>query len=305
MSDEVEEKDDFDKEFDKISGEKEGDNIEDVIEGEGQNINGDPGEGDGEIITDEEDPYAGWPVEAVEKLKQQEQEMANLNHRISSDAGRVSAFQKKVNHLEGEISAIREQSSKPQPTDGDIIDAMGDEGSWDQFKEDYPEVAAAVDGRFSELIGAQKKEVEAAIAPVLDKQAEEETEKAYGAVAEQFPTWQDAVKEQHFSEWMESQPAVVQALAESDDVYDASSLIGLYDNYRVANDLPTLKATTDHGDTVVDKETTSLAEKRALQLEAGETIPSQGARVDPNAESGNDFENAFNAFAARKESKRA
>jgi hypothetical protein len=251
--------------------------------------------------------YKGWPQEAIDAHKAAVAENEKLNHRVTSDAGRVSAFQRKINGLESEINQIKATSNKEQPTKAEISEAMGDDESWEQFQEDYPEVAEAIDKRLSKAMGSHEEKINTTLAPVIEERQEKAMEEAYGAVAKEYPTWQTAVKEQHFGEWLNTQPAVVRSLAESDDPADASSLIGLYDNHRIANSLPSLKSdkTDPNPDTGVVDTADALAERRARQLEDGKSIPSKPARVDPTHETGDDeFERSFNAFAARKEAKR-
>lgn len=269
-----------------------------------------------------DNPFEGWPTEAVHRYKSQLELSNKLQHQINSDSGRVSAFQKKVNDLEATIEQIKTDSSKEQPTEQQITDAMsGGDADWKEFSDDYPEVAAAIDKRFD----AQQKDInskldtkqseidsklDTTLAPVIEKQhrdeaieAETATNESYAEVAKTYPTWQNVVQKQEYNDWYVSQSPGIQALGDSADVNDASTLIGLYDDYRVANGHPTMKADPEP-DPGVTTEANELAERRKRQLEDGKTIPSKSARVDPDAESGEDeFERSFNAFAARKEAK--
>lgn len=246
----------------------------------------------------------GWPEGAVDSYKTKINENNQLNHRINSDNGRVSAFQRKINNLEHEIATIQKGPGE-QPSNEEITDAMATDEGWNQFKEDYPEVAEAIDARLDNALG----EVNTKIAPVVEKaqqdratEAEAAQEEAYGEVAKEFPTWQTAVQEDVFQNWMATQPPGVQALAASDDPRDASTLIGKYDDHRVASNLPSLKADHVPDDTVVDNtdEVDEVAQRRERQLEDGTTLPSQKTRIDVNAEPTDGFEAAFNAFAAKK-----
>jgi hypothetical protein len=255
---------------------------------------------------DPEDPYAGLTEAAKARLIALEETNKSLQHRVSSDAGRVSAFQRKINELTTQIDAIGKKSGGEQPTKKEVVDAMADGSKWEAFKQEYPEVADAMDSRFSEISSKQNKQIETVLAPVIVERQQKDAEKAYGAVADVFPTWQNAVKEQPFQDWLASQPAAVQTLAESLEVADATSLIGLYDNHRIVTGLPSLKKS----DPVSGKEGVdtsgkdSVAERRERQKQAGVTVQSKSARVDPNADSESDFDAAFNAYAKRRESQR-
>lgn len=255
---------------------------------------------------DGEKEFEGWPQEAIDRYKSQQEQTEQLTHQLKSDNGRVSAFQIKVNDLTKQIESLQ-AGGGDQPSKEDIAEAMSTDEGWTKFTEDYPDIAKVIDKRFE----VQQSQVDEKLAPVLEKaeqdlvnEQEATEQEAYGEIAKAFPLWQNETqseaKKQEFRDWMAAQPPGIRALADSHDVRDASELIGKYDDYRVSVDLPSLRAVpeSDGGDkeVVVDK----LAERRTQQLEDGTTLPSKSSRVDPNAESGDDFENAFNAFAARK-----
>lgn len=263
---------------------------------------------DKETSAGDENPFEGWPQEAIDRYQSQVKQTEQLQHRLQSDAGRVSAFQKKINGLEETIKEIQAGGKGDQPTDKEISDAMaGSEGDWEQFSEDYPEVAAAIDKRFE----AQKGDVEKVIKPIVEKQQHEAQEQATAAelaaqkeVAKSYPKWQDEVKKQEYHDWYAAQSPGVRALGNSDDVQDASTLLGLYDNYRVANGKPTMKADPEPDTGVKNDNADELAERRRQQLEGGTTLPSKSARVTTDGPEGEDeFERSFNVFAARKEAK--
>jgi len=253
----------------------------------------------------EVDPYEGMDEVTKARFQNIEKTNEDLQHRIDSDNGRVGAFQKKVNNLEHQIAGM---THKPdQPSMEAITEAMGTDEGWTKFSEDYPEVSAAIDGRLDNFGKSVGENINSRLAPVINKQNENAQEASYGEVAETFPTWQDAVNTPEFSDWMATQSPGIQALAGSDDTSDASSLIGMFDDYRVTQGDESLRIdpSPDNDGNSVDNTATDLAAKRARQLEDGVAIESKTARIDPNAESGTEFENAFNAFASRKEANRA
>ena len=71
--------------------------------------------------------------------------------------------------------------------------------------------------------------------------AEADLAEAYAEVDKEFPLWQSAVKTSDFSDWLNRQSSDVQSLAASDEVYDAISLMGLYENHRIVTGLPSMK----------------------------------------------------------------
>jgi hypothetical protein len=260
-----------------------------------------------EAAQEEEDPYAGMTPEVKAKFVALEDNTKALQHTIDSDAGRVSAFQRKINTLERQQTT---QVAQPSPTQ--ISDAMkGSDAQWDQFKEDYPEVAKALDNRFAALGVAAQDSIDKTLAPVKQHQAHiaqvdasNDHKARINAVAESFPTWTDEVKKPEFGAWLSAQSPGVQALSESDDTQDASTLIGLYDGHLVSEGKPSLKV--DPGTGVDDEEevpaqTNAQADKRKQQLADGSTVPSKSARVDGTGEAVSDFDAAFKVFAKRKE----
>ena len=261
------------------------------------------------------DPYEGMTPEVKEKFLALETDRDSLRHTIDSDNGRVRAFQLKVNGLEEQIQEIR-QGDPAGPSQSQIANAMkGDDEDWGAFSESYPDVAKAIDKRMEAMGTKVDEAVEATLAPVKQEsenlkaeQAKTANEAKVDAVKELYPTWTDAVKTERFSTWLTSQPQGVSSLSESDDARDASTLIGLYDAYLVAEGQPSIKADPiESGVTEVPGKTgaTDLAARRAQQLSDGESVPSKKAGVQTDGPELDEFEAAFNVFAKRKAQKRA
>ena len=293
----------FDDAFAAEAAKKDG--IEEVIvEDDPAEVIEEPGPAAASVAAVEENPFEGWPQEAIDQVKAQQEATNKLQHRIDSDNGRVNAFQRQVSGLQGEIAQLQEKPGD-QPSNEEITAAMATDEGWDQFTDDYPEIAKAIDSRLESRLGSQEEKINTTLAPVIERQQVEAQTEANGAVAGVYPAWQEEVQKEDFANWMSSQPAAVQGLADSDDVADATSLIGLYDTHRMANGLPSLK--TDHipdGEVVEKTAEDDLAARRNQQLEDGTTLPSRTARIDPDSEGGDDFGNAFDMFAKRKDAAR-
>lgn len=264
----------------------------------------------GEKITPPQnsDPYAGMSEAVKEKVIAMEQANEELTHRIDSDAGRVSALQRKINGLEKEQQDIRNGTTtgvKANPNQ--IAEAMsGSDSDWETFSADYPEVAKSIDSRLDQAGKATQQSIEDTLAPVREKQALDDEKMVREALAEAakpvteiYPEWIDAVKTDEFVTWLGAQSPGVRSLSDSADANDASLLIGLYDTHLVATGKPTLKA--DAPESGGTEEVSKLAEKRKQQLEAGTTIKSKGARMDPSSDPVDEFEAAFNYHAKRRE----
>lgn len=324
----VNEETDFEDEFSKLAEAKEHpeeDSLdidqENVIPGEGEIIaqDGEPGDEPGDEPS-EEDIYAGMSDETKAKFIAMEEQNKDLNHRLSSDAGRVSGLQRKINGMEKEIQGIRAgDTSGDQPDKKQIAEAMGGtDEEWEAFSEDYPEVAKAIDSRLDKAGQATQETIDSTLTPIKEQQARDAqkevadaTQASADQVSETYPAWTEAVQKPEFASWLDNQPPGVQSLTDSDDPQDASALIGLYDSHLVASGLPTLKADpVDNGVDTKDKltqkeiEANSIAARRKQQLEDGTTIPSKKSRIDPSSEPTDDFEAAFNYHAKRRENQR-
>jgi len=261
------------------------------------------------------DPYEGMDEATKARFIVLEESNTKLNHRLDSDSGRVSAFQRQVNDLKRENSTLKAPAAKP--TENQIADAMkGTDEGWDQFNEDYPEVAKAIDRRLEMAGKATQESVDSTLAPVMERQAQQDqvainttTQAKVDEVAVVYPEWAAAVQTKDFVDWLATQPPGIAALSNSDDTNDASALIGMYDEHLVATNRPSLKATPKpalNQDEVPDgSEAANLAAKRAQQLEDGTTIASRNAKIDAGAEPVGDFESAFAFHAKRKDAKRA
>ena len=302
----IDEETDFEAAFDEMANEKEViPEVEPDIEDLGDEIT-EPGE-------KEVDIYAGMDEATKERFRLLEEQNKDLNHRLHSDAGRVSAFQRKINGLEKELGAVKANSTEDQPSAKQISEAMkGTDSEWAHFKEEYPEVANVIDNRFDKISQATQESIDNTLAPFKEIQAkvakteyETATEQAKAPVNELFPAWGEEVVKPEFNLWMDNQPRGIQALAESDDPQDAIFLIGAYDTYLVANGGSSIKAVTDPGPGVEKTKANNIAAKREQQLESGTTIKSKPSGIDPGSQSESEFESAFNVMAKKREAQRA
>ena len=263
----------------------------------------------------EEDPLDGLTDAQRAKYDELLQQNTQLNHQIASDAGRVSAFQKKVNTLQSEIEEIR-QGSTAGPSKVEIADAMkGTDDDWEQFSSDYPEVASAIDKRLAQTGEATANAVEQTLKPIKERAAidaataeQQAAQKKVDELAQVYKDWTSEVKKPEFMDWLNQQPPGIKALTESETIADASALIGLYDSHLVANGKPSIKNDPTPG--VKNPEPpgskpSNLEEKRKRQLEAAAAIPSKRANVDASGPVADEFTTAFEHFARRREAQRA
>lgn len=309
----VDDESEFETAFDEIAAERDSD--PEIEEEEEETPEPEPTEAAAEEEPapdpeEEPDPYEGMTDEVKAKFIALEGDRDSLKHTIDSDAGRVRAFQLKVNGLENEIQEIR-QGGTAGPSQSQIADAMkGTDEDWEGFSESYPDVAKAIDKRMESMGTKVDEAVEATLAPVKEASAEAAATAAKTAneerveeVKEIYPTWTDEVKKPEFVTWLNEQPQGVSNLSQSEDARDASTLIGLYDAHLVAEGKPSIKADpTESGvneETVEKTEPTDLEARRAQQLKDGESVASKKAGVQTDGPVEDEFETAFNVFAKR------
>ncbi len=270
--------------------------------------------GDDEIVPDP-DPYDGLSEVQITHFKKLEETNTDLQHRHDSNVGRVSALQLKINRIESGETASPTPTDKPSETA--IKEAMGGTNKeWDEFKEEYPHIAAVMDHRMQK--GAEKLQtaVNETLAPVQETIARHNADAANAEdqvrvdkVAEEYPEWTAVTMKPEFTEWLLQQTPGVIGLSNSPDARDASELLGKYDEHLVANGQPSIKkAPTEPGGNEDDNAAganspTSLGKRREQQLADGTTIPSKSAGIDGTGESMSEFSSAFKVYAKRLDEK--
>jgi hypothetical protein len=146
-----------------------------------------------------------------------EAEKRNADLRIRSMAGRHSS-------LERQLQQERQQRAQGQQPQGQVQDdpAQGREtgGAYvpatsleadtiKQLREDYPEVA----GPLIDLIAAQQARLDQMAQPVQQMQQQQATAfvtEQEKLLTDQVPDWQDAVMDDRFAGWLQSEPTSVQ-----------------------------------------------------------------------------------------------
>lgn len=212
-------------------------------------------------------------TQAEESLESLKRKLAEIEHRERSASGRIGAFQKRINELESQINSKQNEVIRALTSADDK-----------EFRENYPEIAAAMDAKVSSVAAAVQQQVQQAIQPL--KQAEESRilEQQFAALEAAHPAWQQTVASPDFKSWLQVQPEPVKTLANSREAADAAALINFYKAMRPQTEPRTSAAPKNE-----------LQEKRERQLAQSSGIP---ARNKPSVTSSipNDFDAAFNAF---------
>lgn len=145
----------------------------------------------------------------------------DAEHRARADAGRVSALHRKTQDLERRLQT-------QQPTQAQVSAAMKAPESWKKFSEDFPDIAKAVDDRFTTLEKGVSETVEQATQPLYKARAEdsqraqqEQLRSETHRVDEAHPGWRNDVNSPEFKAWLSRQAPIIQAGFASDNADDA------------------------------------------------------------------------------------
>lgn len=178
----------------------------------------------GEVIekTEEEpeppDPWESIPEpirNEVESLKRQAKEFESLSYRLKQAEQRIGSMTHKISEVEkARLEAEKKLSERPKPDDS--ASKERDE-AWERFREEEPDVAAAMEARLKkegraptidELFDAISPRLEEAL---LKKAAPAEFTKSLDELAEDLvfirhPQWETKVKTPEFRQFLEAHP---------------------------------------------------------------------------------------------------
>ena len=219
------------------------------------------------------DPLADAPEHVRKYVQEMERRAAEAEHAAKSQIGRVSALQKKVNELASKTAqGSGAAQGTPQP---------GDE-EWGKFKEDFPEIAKAVEKRIASL----DAKVGQATQPIHEMQHRAFVQSQYAALQAAHPDWQDVAASNEFRSWLSAQPPTIQALITSENAADAAFLIGGFKSMA-------RKA--------VPGEASAIKEQRKAQLQQAAGVPSRSAGNPAQGGAPDSFEEAFAYFSKQAE----
>ena len=206
-------------------------------------------------------------------------ERAEIEHRYKSDEGRVSALQRKINDLE----------ARQQPAPVAISEAapVSDEGI-DSFREDYPDIANAVDKMvqskmtteregFSQAMRQMQQQMDQAIQPFQESEQKRFIDTQMQELESSHPDWREVAQSTDFIEWLNVQPDPVRAMFTSDSARDASYLVGSFKQTQ-----PVLQ----EAETVEPSSNNQQALKQAVAPRSRRTAPVTNSVPD-------DYESAF------------
>jgi len=196
-------------------------------------------------------------------------------HKYKSDQGRFLAAQKAIqNPVQTTRTHIAQKATE----------ALADPEKWATFKEDYADIATAMEAKFAHEREALRTEVLQEVqAPInyLRYAEEQRTEQTSFAVLDAaHDDWRDVVNSSEFNSWIVEQPQSVQSMMSSKNTADA---VYLLDNFKRLT-VPAVAETE-----------TNLKTQRKQRLKASVSAPTKGTRTKPKSMP-NDFDAVFAAI---------
>jgi len=181
------------------------------------------------------------------KLVQLTEEQYNSLMGLTTAIDQIKAESKRQSdtvfgHLGGlkqSLSALQEMTKNivDKPTQTQVNDAISDPEEWAQLKNDFPEWALATERLLDSKLGAQKQFDEHAFVEHVMKQVEGKTVKIREEIIDDaldtiLPNWVQEINTPEFNSWMSTQPDDVKALANSDRMRDAASMLNKYNSFK-------------------------------------------------------------------------
>jgi len=210
--------------------------------------------------------------------------LAEKNRKLENDnrslAGRMSAYQRRY-----------EEAAGKRPVDVAKQATAEESAEWTQFKEDYPDIAKAIEARVPAEAGATP-ELSEVVEYVQTQKRERFLHDAWDAVEAIHPGWRSTGVTPEFQAWKKSSPTY-EKLASSDDVADAVALFDLYNATRAKAPEPTPQEAAA---------AQALAARRGAQVE-GALAPTHKAASPSSTVDANDPDQLF-AFYAQKANSR-
>jgi uncharacterized phage infection (PIP) family protein YhgE len=194
-----------------------------VKEDDSEILNNELDESDGDPLgqegaTDAINPDGEQEVDEVERLRA---ENARLNHSLKSEKGRSQAATKRWQGVQQKLQQVAQGLSEDQSFELD-----------EDFKENFPELAEHLERGMAKVTERNSQSLKSTLDPMqslIDGELESLQElalaEATNAVAEAVPDAQQILQNPEFNKWLDSQPAGVKGLFDSDDPNDAIYLL--------------------------------------------------------------------------------
>lgn len=181
---------------------------------------------------DASDPWANAP----EALKTRHQALLEQNKKLEqanrSHQGRLSAMQRQINQQQTQPPT----ADNNQPSADDVQEAMKTPEQWATFKEDYPEIHAAVESRMAQSSLQTQTQtqqlIDEAIQPLQAAEQERAQARELAALKAAHPDWDTVVQSSDFNSWMAGQPPQIRTILEGDTANEVSAVLDFFKSTR-------------------------------------------------------------------------
>jgi hypothetical protein len=176
------------------------------------------------------DPYAGLPEVVKEKLGL----VDKLQNDLKASNGRLASIQRDL-----DVAKQARLKTDDAPTEKAIEAAAKKSEKWEKLKEDFPEWAEAMDERLGSLAlprAIDPNQIQGLFGEQLVKAQQEFDQKIRAIqierIEEKHEGWLETINTPDFAAWMNTQPAEIKALADSDKSRDAIKMLDLFEESR-------------------------------------------------------------------------
>ena len=241
----------------------------------------------------EEEESAQPEPDINERLSALEQENQKLKHSEASQRGRLGAYQRQINELQQQLQQRQQHTQHADGRDkstserrDEAAQEMGSE-DWDAFKEDFPDMARAVETRLKAdekrqaQLEQQIAQLQSTVQPIQQQAHEQQLQSEYARLESRHSDWRDVVNAPEFQSWLQNQNPAIQQLAGSESADDASALLDFY-----------------KGNLPGDNSRATQHDKRQSRLANAQTVSRRGAAQQRGTP--DDFDAAFEHYAAKK-----
>jgi hypothetical protein len=230
----IEDDDEFDSAFAEFTNGKEPEEyLEEELEETPYNDPEDPEEEPvNETVEPEQvaDPFADLDDAQRDEIGRLRKEAVDWKHRYQSDEGRVSALQRKINELEN-----RATSTPTVEQIAEVADS-GNEEEMNAFKEDYPDIALAVDRMVASRLKAERQQHQQVISqmdsryqqilqPIQQQEHQRTVDVQLSSLEQRHSDWREVATSASFTDWVSRQPEAVRNMVNSDYADDASYVL--------------------------------------------------------------------------------
>lgn len=182
----------------------------------------------------EADPWEKAPEPLRNQYQQTKQAYQKLEADHRANAGRVAALNRKLQEMQEQQDKAKKEGAKGATSDlpdAEELSGMSDE----ELEKEWPEVATAMRRREQKL----KQQMEQELTPLKQwqqqqleqqQQAEQQqqVQQEYSRLAQSHPDYEQVVSDPKFRAWLDSQPAALKQIAQSQNADDAAFVLTTY-----------------------------------------------------------------------------